>query len=309
MGLVIDSIGIEFRGELEDGFEEGFRSLFARRYLPSVGEGLGKPDIVLERFKGESFRIFSSSYDHGGIDHYRLESPLPSAYGNEGPVFFLLQAAARAGLKKGRIFVTDSVSVVAGGSAVLFVGYPHTGKSTVSALAISKGLPVLSTENTVVEVRERGIYVVGGTDVLVYDPRIEGVYDVKLDYDETTRSGYRIKDLGALDERGKLLKRGVRIGMMVVLHSAFNCMEASFSRIKGRKVRKALWYFSTALMKGLDYYEPYPLHMPMNDTILKNLSVFLERASEDYSDRMFEAFGNHRAVFERVIEMALSEGV
>ena len=310
MGLSVGGVNVGFSGELDDGFEEAFRGLFARRYLPDVGETSGETQVLVERFKGNTFRVFSAVYDHQGMDSYKIESPVPSAYGNEAPIFFILQTAARAGAKIGRMFITDSVAVVPpNGKAVLFVGYPHTGKSTMSVLAMARGFPVLSTENTVVEVRGDRLYIVGGTEVLVYDPRVEGIYDVRVPYDEQTRSGYRIKDLKDDKKRRRLLKRGVEIDMMVVLHSAFNCMEASFSRIKGRKVRKTLWYFSTALMKGLDYYEPVPLHVPMNDQITRNLRLFLETASGNYSDRMFEAFGNHRTVFERVIEMELAQEV
>ena len=304
MSLSVGGIGVEFLGELDDGFEEGFRSLFARRYLPDVDDLRNEPRIVIERFKGDVFRVFGAVYDHPGRDSYKLESPVPSAYGNEAPIFFLLQASARAGAKLGRIFITDSVAVVApSGKALLFVGYPHTGKSTMSVLALARGLTVLSTENTVVEVKEDSLHVVGGTSVLVYDPRVEGIYDVEIPYDEETRSGYRIKDLTDDKKRGKLLSKGVEVDMIVVLHSAFNCGEASFSRVKGRKVRKTLWYFSTALLKGLDYYEPMPLHVPMNDEIIENLNSFLTTASSGYSSRMLEAFGNHRAVFDRLMEM------
>ncbi|ACS33803.1 hypothetical protein [Thermococcus gammatolerans] len=307
MDLEIGGVPFSITGELDDGFPEGLRSLFARRYLPDVRETNGGERVLIERFKGERFRVFSAVYDHLGRDEYKIESGVPSAYGNEAPVFFTLQAAARAGAKEGRIFVTDSVGVVSpSGRAVLFVGYPHTGKSTMSVLALASGLPVLSTENTVVEVRGDSLYIVGGTDVLVYDPRVEGIYGIKVPYDTKTKSGYRIKDLSSNRGRLKLLRKGVEINMIIVLHAAFNCMEASFSKISGRKVRKTLWYFSTALIKGLDYYEPMPLHVPVSDEINRNLWDFLQTASKGYSDRMFEAFGNHGAVFDRVMEMAES---
>ncbi len=158
-------VGVLFEGgELDDGFEDGFQTTFARRYLPDVLRGDARPNVIIERFKGEKFRVFSSLYDVNSKDYYKLESAVPQAYKNEAPpVFFLLQATARAGARKGRIFITDSVSVInENGKAVLFVGYPHTGKSTISALALSEGLPVLSTENTVVDVRDGRIFVIGG---------------------------------------------------------------------------------------------------------------------------------------------------
>ena len=299
--LSVGGVFVRFEGELDDGFVEGFRTLFARRYLPDVRYSEGEPDVVIERFRGDSFRVFGSIYDVGNVDRHKLESGIPSAYANEAPVFFLLQAVARAGARKGKIFVTDSVSVVnPDGKAVLFVGYPHTGKSTISAIAHSEGLPVLSTENTVVEVRKGRLFVVGGTEVLVYDPRIEDVYGVSIDYDDTTRSGYRIVDL-ASGEREELLREGVEVEKIVVLHAAFGGGEASFSPLRGRKIKKTLWYFATSLLKGMDYYEPAPLYMPMSDEINMNLNELLDSAVENYSGKMLEAFGNHRDVFRRTV--------
>lgn len=306
MALNVGGVEVLFTGELDDGFEEAFMGLFARRYLPDVLEGSGDPDIAIERFRGDRFRVFGAIYDVSGVDRYKLEAGVPSAYGNEAPVFFLLQAAARASMKRGRIFLTDSVSVVKpDGTAVLFVGYPHTGKSTMSALALARGLTVLSTENTVIEVRDGRLVVVGGTNVLVYDPKVEEIHHIRIPHDTQTRSGYRIKDLSDDSERRALLRKGVEIDKMVVLHAAFRCSGASFSTIKGRKVRKTLWYFSTALMKGLDYYEPMPLHVPMTDEIQENLREFLHVASSAYSERMFEAFGGHREIFERAFGILL----
>ncbi|ASJ00690.1 hypothetical protein [Thermococcus gorgonarius] len=305
MVLSVAGINVKFTGLLDDGFKEAFLGTFARRYLPDVFPSEGDTDIILERFKGGSFRVFSAIYDHNGVDSYKIESSVPSAYGNEAPVFFLLQAVARAGAKKGRFIITDSVSVVLpSGKAVLFVGYPHTGKSTISAIALSSDLPVLSTENTVLEVRQEKLFVVGGTDILVYDPRVEEIYGIEVPYDDVTRSGYRIADIRGDSRRRTLLRRGVEVEMIVVLHAAFNCGQASYAAIRGRKVRKTLWYFATALLKGLDYYEPLPLHMPMSEEISDNLWGFLKATSESYSGRMYEAFGNHRAIFESVVEMS-----
>ncbi len=299
--LSVGGVLVRFEGELDDGFVDGFRGLFARRYLPDVRPAEGKPDLIVERFKGAPFRVFGSIYDVGGIDRHKLESDVPSAYTNEAPVFFLLQAVARAGARKGRVFVTDSVSVLnPEGRAVLFVGYPHTGKSTVSAIAHSEGLTVLSTENTVVEVRDGKLYVVGGTEVLVYDPRIEDIYGVSIEYDETTRSGYRIVDL-ADGRRERLLRRGVEVEKIVALHAAFGAGPASFSPLRGRKIKKTLWYFATSLLKGMDYYEPAPLYMPMSDPINENLNALLDVAERDYAGKMLEAFGNHRDVFVRTV--------
>ncbi|ASJ10144.1 hypothetical protein A3L12_01950 [Thermococcus sp. P6] len=304
--LSVGGVNVRFTGELDDGFREAFKGLFARRYLPDVTVASGDPDVLIERFRGDDFRVFGAIYDVLGVDRYKLEAGVPSAYGNEAPVFFLLQAVARAGMKKSLVFLTDSVSIVRpDGKAVLFVGYPHTGKSTISALALAKGLTVLSTENTVIEARDGKLNVVGGTDVLVYDPSVERFHHLRIPHDTQTRSGYRIKDLSGDSERRNLLREGVEVDKIVVLHAAFHCTGASFSAIKGRKVRKTLWYFSTALMKGLDYYEPMPLHVPMTDEIRANLRDFLHVASSAYSKRMFEAFGGHGEIFERTFGMSL----
>lgn len=304
MTLKIGDVRVEFSGELDDGFTEAFESLFARRYLPDVYSDQGAPEVSVKRFKGEIFRVFGSAYDYFGRDEYKIESPVPAAYGNEAPIFFILQAAARAGAKRGKIFITDSVGILQpNGKAVLFVGYPHTGKSTMSALAIAEGLTVLSTENTVVEVREGRLHIVAGTDVLVYDPLLEKIYDLQIPYDAQTRSGYRIADMRNDPKREEALKKGVEIEKIVVLHAAFHCHGASFSPIRGRKVRKTLWYFATALMKGLDYYEPMPLHVPMNDEINSNIQNFLETASENYLGNMYEAFGSHKRIFHEIVEL------
>jgi len=304
MTLRIGNVMVEFSGELDDGFTEAFEGLFARRYLPDVYSDHGDPEVSVERFRGEIFRVFGSAYDYIGRDEYKIESPVPAAYGNEAPIFFILQAAARAGAKRGKIFITDSVGVLQpNGRAVLFVGYPHTGKSTMSALAIAEDLTVLSTENTVVEVRKGHLHIVAGTDVLVYDPLVEKIYDLSVPYDAQTRSGYRIADLRKDAERKKALKKGVEIEKIVVLHAAFHCHGASFSPIRGRKVRKTLWYFATALMKGLDYYEPMPLHVPMNEEINGNIQKFLENASQNYLGNMYEAFGSHKRIFHEIVEL------
>ncbi|RLF91347.1 hypothetical protein DRN82_02360 [Thermococci archaeon] len=292
----VAGVNVKFEGELDDGFEDGFMTSFARRYLPDIFPTKGNPHVVVKRVKGKGFRVLNYLYDYNGIDEYLIESRVPKAYENEAPVFFLLQAVARAGAKIGRIFITDSVAVSDGRRGILFVGYPHTGKSTISALSLSHGLTVLSTENTVVEAKS--LRIVGGTTVLIYDPKIEDLYNVRLSYDSLTRSGYRVKEID-LEGRRKILGKA-RVNAIVILHSAFNCKGASFSPVKGRKVKKSLWYFSTALIKGVDYYEPQPLNMPVSEIMMKNLEEFLERASKV---KMYEAFGNHLDVFKRSLEL------
>ena len=291
-------VNVSFKGELDDGFEDAFLTVFSRRYLPDVSFTEAEPHIIVERFKGDTFRVFAVSYDEGNtIDKYKIESPVPSAYVNESPIFFLLQAVARAGAKIGKLFITDSVSISLGNYGVLFLGYPHSGKSTISTLALTEGFTILSTENTVIKPRKDGLYVVGGTDVLVYDPKIEEIYGVEVPYDDETKSGYRIKVI-ASNKRKKLMKNGVKIKLIVVLHAAFNCLGAGFSPVTGRKVKKILWYFATSLLKGVDYYEPRPLDVPITATILENINKFLTLAS---SIKMVEAFGNHKDILFRII--------
>ncbi|CAB49129.1 hypothetical protein [Pyrococcus abyssi] len=293
--ISISGVNIDFRGELDDGFEEAFLGTFPRRYLPDVSQSKGGAHVVIDRFKGNKFRVFSVSY--GKVDEYKIESPVPSAYLNESPVFFLLQVAARAGAKINRTFITDSVALEVDGRGILFLGYPHSGKSTISALALANNLNLLSTENTVVEAREDGIYVVGGTSVLVYDPRVEEIYNVSVPYTDFTRSGYRIVEVNS-ERRSKSLEKGVKVELIVVLHTAFNFPGASFSPVTGRKIKKTLWYFATSLLKGMDYYEPGPLDLPITEEIMANLNNLLSKAS---SVRIVEAFGNHKDVLLRSI--------
>ncbi|NPA47764.1 MAG: hypothetical protein GXO14_03840 [Thermococci archaeon] len=304
MGIRVGNVRVRFTGELKDGFERGFMSPFSRRYLPDVSElagPSGKADVVVERKASGDFRVVGSCYGDD-LDRYTVKSPVPAAYGSEAPVFFLLQAVSRACLKKGDVIVTDSVGVsTQDGETVLFLGYPHTGKSTISALAMASGLTVLSTENTVLRIADDHLRVVGGTDVLVYDPSVEDLYDVHLPYDETTRSGYRILDLSGDVKRREALRKGTTVDRIVILHAAFNCRGASFSRVKGRKTKKVLWQFSTALIKGLDYYEPMPLDMPLTGKVKENLMRFLSTASTVYEGRIIEAFGGHEEILRALI--------
>jgi len=41
--------------------------------------------------------------------------------------------------------------------------------------------------------------------------------------------------------------------------------------------------------------------MPMNNEIMANIEYFLEVVTKNYSNRMFEAFGNHRSILETVL--------
>ncbi len=296
--ISVGGVDIKFEGELQDGFLQGFQHTFSRRYLPDplLKEGcVSSCSSVIERYRGVEFKVLESKYDLSeGFDYFKIISDIPQPYLNESPVFFLLQVAARGGVKAGRFFLTDSVAIVGSdGKAVLFLGYPHTGKSTIALMAYSNGFDVLSTENTVVELRDGRLYVVGGTKVLVYDPWVAEVYGIREDYDEETKHGYRIIDLAK--EPTKATHAEVR--NIAILHSAVNCGKASLVPVKGRKIAKTLWYFVTALIKGMDFYDPHPLDMPFTSKIETNLKIFLNNVVRNYEGGIFEVFGRHDLVF------------
>lgn len=296
--VLVGGVNIRFEGELQDGFLQGFQHTFSRRYLPEpiLNEGcLSGYNSVVERYRGVEFKVLESRYDVDGVlDYFKVVSDIPQPYLNESPVFFLLQVAARGGAKIGRFFLTDSVAVVdSNGEAILFLGYPHTGKSTIALMAYSKGLEVLSTENTVVELREGKLHVVGGTKVLVYDPWVAEVYNIKETFSEETKHGYRVVDLAKATSKAV----DAEVRSIAVLHSAVGCGNASLVPVKGRKITKILWYFTTALIKGVDFYEPNPLDMPFSTDIEANLRTFLSYIVKNYEGKIFEVFGNHNSIF------------
>lgn len=89
----------------------------------------------------------------------------------------------RVGVRKGRIFIMDFVSVInENGKVVFFVGYFYIGKSMIFVLVFFEGFFFLSIENIVVDVRDGRIFVIGGIDVLVYDLKIEEIYGIKVEY-------------------------------------------------------------------------------------------------------------------------------
>lgn len=268
------------------------KSDFARRYLPTVSTD-DCPDIVarVHWLRGGSFQVLSVTYSDTGVDVYAIQSDYPEAYVNESPVFFLLQVFARSLAKKGYVVLTDSVVVKLKTKAVLLLGFPHTGKSTMSSIAINEGYAVCSTENTVVRVVNGVIHNVTGTRVLVFDPRVRELYGVTIRSTGKTKHGYEILDLDALTETSPSNLR-VPIDEIYVIYTSFNSSGASIVPIKGRKVEKILWYFATSLIKGMDYYHPQPLDMPLGNIVSRTINEFLSVARDNYAGRFFEAFGS-----------------
>jgi len=301
-------VGIEFRvsGDLKC-VTEGFKGLFARRYVPTfelVEGGLGScrcsavTDWLVTR---SGFRLVSMSLSRE-VDRYLIESAPPAPYINESPYFFILQVLTRLYVKSGYLLLTDTVTVSNGDEAVLLMGYPHTGKSTLLALALTSGYVPLTTENTILEVRGGEARVVGGTEVLVYDPEIEGVYGVKVPYHDLTRHGYRIYDLRGLKEREEALLKRPRVVSMYLLYCSFNSRGCSYRVVKGRKATKTLWHFATSIIRGDDYYEPTPQYLSdeFTDSLISNSINELVR---EYSGRFYEVFGSHKDVLSNVLRV------
>ena len=48
MSTRIGGVNVRFTGELDDGFEDAFYGLFARRYLPDVMNSSGDHQVVVE---------------------------------------------------------------------------------------------------------------------------------------------------------------------------------------------------------------------------------------------------------------------
>jgi len=307
LALTTDHVTVAIKygnlGELESTLKHSF----PRRYLPDYRIELRNPatyDALIEWIPGSGcFRVLKIELGESS-DTYVIESGLPQPYVNESPVFFLLQVIARAYTRRGYLVFTDSVAVYINGRVYLLVGYPHTGKSTLASLTLALGGIPLSTENTVLELSESGaIRVVGGSPILVYDPRIEDLYGIRLSFDEETRHGYRVVDLNKhAPERVEIISRKPAVDYIILLHCAFNTAGASLEPVKGRKIKKTLWHFATALLSGDDYYEPHPLSL-MDDKTALVVSSALSRISEYYEKRVDEVFGRHDEVFKAILSL------
>lgn len=298
------TIGIELTDDTES-LEKILLSSFPRRYLPnySLHRGLDRFDVLIKWIKSSNgFKIINFQ-QIGHYDEFVIESPLPEPYVNESPVFFLLQVFARAYVKKNYLVLTDSIALKIRDRTILLLGYPHSGKSTLTALSINYGDTPLSTENTVLELTSNGLRVVNGTSILVYDPRVEELYGVKINYTGMTKHGYRIVDLDEIiPKRKTIIKNKPFIDEIYILHCSFNSGEPGLEKVVGRKIKKTLWYFISSLLIGIDYYEPHPLYL-VNQDILEKLVNFLNKVSEIYSDKVFEIYGSHDKTYQYLRKM------
>ncbi len=308
--MVSHNIFLEIIGSKRlDDVVSGLSSLFARRYIPSTFIVYEKPvnaylgaRIEWRPREDSAFIVEDYRLSSDDVDHYVVSSDPPKPYVNESPIFFILQVLARAHAKNDKLFLTDTVSFARDEGAILVLGYPHCGKSTLTALALHNGYTPLSTENTIVELRGEKAYIVEGTSVLVYDPIITKLYKVNVPYHEETRHGYRIVDLDRLSRnRRRLMSKGVPIDKIYLVYSSFSSVGANYKAVKGRKIIKTLWYFSTALVSGLDYYDPAPLNLLTND-LRDRLAKQIRLFAQIYGDRMYEVYGSHDKVFELMIK-------
>lgn len=278
----------------------GLEGLFARRYIPKFEVVRDVPRehadaVMVWEMSKEGFVI--KEINLGIQDRYVIKSAPPQPYVNEAPYFFILQALARTYVKQGLLMFTDTVSFYDkdSGEAYLLLGYPHTGKSTMLAMALTSGYIPLTTENTLIELKDGEAYVVGGTDVLVFDPKIKEIYGVDVKTDSRTKHGYGIVDLAKLRRPEK-----APVVSIHVLYCSFTSTGANMKKIKGRKALKILWHFATAVIRGLDYYDPYPPNLsdPELDAAITGK---LTKIVKNYEGRFHEAFGSHKEVFERII--------
>jgi len=296
---VIDS-AIQIETENIEELRASLTSVFAKRYLPRLKIlDECRPDVMIYWINRDvKFRVLTHNLiSHGLPSLFIVEGRYPVAYSNESPFFFILQIIAYVLGKKGYVVLTDSVTIERDGKALIFLGYPHSGKSSISAVAFYRGFKVYATENTVLRVA-KPLKVVNGTSVLVYDPAIKNLYNVKIAPDGTTRHGYEYIDL---ETRDAVPPRELEVDKMFLIHSGFTCKGFSASPVTGRKIRKTLWYFSTSLLKGVDYYEPQPLDNLVTEEVAKTLQSFLEIVEENYRDRVFEVFGSIPEIFENTV--------
>ncbi len=299
-------VGIEFRvGGDVNCVVDGFKGLFARRYIPtfefvSTNTYCRCSAVIEWGISRSGFKVISKLLSRD-LDTYVVESQPPAPYVNESPYFFILQVLSRLYVKAGYLLLTDSVTFTKDGKeAVLLLGYPHTGKSTLLALALANDYIPLTTENTLLEVRGGEVRVIGGTDVLVYDPEIEDIYDVKVPYHDITKHGYRIYDLGTLKERVKALSNKPKVSTIYLQYCSFNSRGCSYRIVKGRKATKTLWHFATSIIRGDDYYEPTPMNLS-DEFIDSIISESIKEIAKEYSSRFYEVFGSHKEVFNSIV--------
>jgi len=302
LDIASSGVTVKVDHEKPDNLVKSLMSMFSRRYLPRAQQVAcqGVLEAYVKWVSGEGFVVESAVFnDELGVpDYYTVRGGLPEAYVNESPVFFLLQVYARSLAKRGYVLLTDSVTISDGEKAVLLLGYPHTGKSTISAIALTHGYTVLSTENTIVKPRDTHIEVYGGTRVLVFDPRIRELYGVKIEPHERTRHGYEVVDL----DQANPPRLPQRLVGVYLIYTSFTTTGVSFSPIKGRKIAKTIWYFATGPLKGIDYYEPSPLDTPIRGAVAETLAELVKTFTDNYSASFYEVFGSPLEVFKAIIE-------
>jgi len=273
--------------------ESSLKSEFAKRYLPAfrLSGDCSTTDSTIYWLKNGDFEVLTTSYSEHGRDIYVVKGDPPEPYVNESPIFFILQVLARSLAKKGLIMLTDSVVISSGNKNVLLLGFPHTGKSTMASIAVSRGYDVYSTENTVVKIEEKKLIAVNGTRVLVFDPAVRSLFGVNIPRTNKTRHGYDILDLDQY-MGNEFYEFDVAIDEIYVTYTSFSSTGASIVPVKGRKIDKLLWIFATSIIRGLDYYQPRPLDTPLDGKVLNTLTKFISEIRENYAGRIYEAFGS-----------------
>lgn len=293
---------LEIHGTELVKLEESLRSEFARRYIPYTEISAtcpGRVMAVIHWTPGEKFEVLSNCYSSHGPDIYVVRGDFPKPYTNESALFFLLQVLARSLIKAGYLLLTDSVAFTARSKTILLLGFPHTGKSTIATIAVNMGFIVRSTENTILGNEGGRLKVVGGTRVLVFDPRVRDLYGVKVRSTGRTKHGYEVVDLDALASPPTGGDEDY-IDRIYIIYTSFSARGASISPVMGRKVEKLTWYFATSLIKGLDYYEPRPLDMPIDQPVAETLDRFIKSVKENYSLKFYEAFGSPLDVLKAI---------
>lgn len=292
---------MEIHATNPEKLESSLKSEFARRYLPAFtfSKDCLITDPIIYWLSDGNFEVLTTSYSKYGKDIYVVKGDPPEPYVNESPVYFILQVLARSLTKKGLVMLTDSVAISSENKSVLLLGFPHTGKSTMASIAISKGYTVYSTENTVVKIEGKKLVAVNGTRVLVFDPVVRSLFGVNIPSTSKTRHGYDILDLDQY-MKNELNEFNVAIDEIYVTHTSFSSTGASIVPVKGRKIDKLIWIFATSIIRGLDYYQPYPLDMPLDELVLHTLTRFISETRMNYTGRIYEAFGSPLEVIKAI---------
>ncbi len=284
VGSVGESISIE--GQVTP---DQVVNYFSRRYVPDFEVGgedprasivwkLGRPGVIVEE-RGKSRFVIRSDY--------------PEPYRNEHPYFFLLQVFSRLYEESGRILLSDSVVFSSGKEGVVVMGGPHSGKSTLLYLAILNGFIPLSNENSVFSLKGGKLVFEGGATTFTFSRRAAKYGSVVLD--GTTRSGYGYVDLRKFD------RKRVTIKGLFYIHSSFSSKGFDMEKISGRKVKKLLWSHASSVIRGTEFYSPYPPDLSSED-LNRARAERISDVADFYGDSFYEVFGAHDAIFEFVKE-------